>query len=96
MTEFSNPTTTGLDGADRPEWHDEPREIDGYMVTAGLLLAGVVLAAAATVTTFPPVVVQWWQIIAGLSTAAGVGFLGGVVVMALAAAAGYGDMGAGE
>ena len=43
------------------------------------------LAAAATVTTFPPVLVQWWQIIAALSTAAGVGFLGGLLGAAVAA-----------
>lgn len=92
----SNPTTTGMDGGDNAGWHDEQHEVDGYALIAAAVLAGVVLAAAATVTTFPPVLVQWWQIIAGLSTAAGVGFLGGVTVMALAAAAGYGDMGAGE
>jgi hypothetical protein len=85
----SNPTTTGMDGGDNAGWHDEQHEIDGYALIAVVVLAGVVLAAAATVTTFPPVLVQWWQIVVGLSTAAGVGFLGGVTTMALIAAADY-------
>ena len=86
-----NPTTTGMDGADCAGWHDEQHEVDSYALIAAAVLAGVVLAAAATVTTFPPVLVQWWQIVAGLSTAAGVGFLGGVTTMALVAMAGYSD-----
>lgn len=86
-----NPVTTGMDGADCAEWHNEQREIDSYALIAAAVLAGVVLAAAATVTTFPPVLVQWWQIVGAMSLAAGVGFLGGVTTMALVAMAGYSD-----
>ena len=86
-----NPTTTGMDGADRPEWHDPQHEVDGYMVVAVAVLVSVLLGATATAMVLPPPL-HWWQITALLSAVAVVSFGSGMVVMAACAMAGYSDM----
>ncbi len=91
-----NPVTTGMDGGDNAGWHDEQHEIDTYAVVAVAVLAGVLLAVMAATVTLPPVLLHPWQIAAALSVAAGVGFFGGVLTMALAAAASYSEQEAGE
>ncbi len=88
MEQTSNPTTPGMDGADRAEWHTPPHEIDGYMVAAVTVLACVLLLVMATAALqSPPVTVAMWQIGLALSVAAFIGFACGVVTMALAAMA---------
>ena len=96
MTINDNPNTAGMDGADAPEWHTPPHEIDGYMVAAVTVLACVLLLVMATAALqSPPVTVAMWQIGLALSVAAFVGFMGGVVTMAIVAMA-HSDTEAGE
>lgn len=81
-----NSLTMGLDGAD-----SEPAyEVDSYMVVAVAFLAGVLtFVLAAAMVKLPPVLLQWWQVSALLFGALLVGFVVGVVTMALMAAADY-------
>lgn len=91
-----NPTTTGMDGADRDEWHAPDRDVTGRMLAAIAGTAAVVLLLAALVyviyaTYGVTVTLSIWVIVALTFAAGGVGLMLGVALMAAMAMAGRAD-----